>query len=322
MSLQTVAGSSRVGDEQPPGSERRAKPGSRKRGKPKSLNRWTAYFLLPGALFLLMMAAYPLVRLLQMSVSDVVPATLRRGLWDIVWLENFLEIFGRRDFLTSVTNTVFYTAIVLVVSLVLGFILASVLSSYPRVGRPLAALMMVIWLSPTIVAALLWKFVFAGNGLANAFLTDAGAEPIGFLLDGYLPLITVALVNSWMSIPFSTIIFRAAILDVPRELHEQAAIDGASLTQKMRMIMLPMLRPTFLVLGILLFLYAFKSFDFVFAMTAGGPGVASTTLPFLSWKLAFINFEYGEAAAVAVVSMVLIAGAAIPYVRALRQEER
>ena len=293
-----------------------------RRRRPRPLNRWAKYFLFPAAVYLSVAALYPLLRLLQMSVSDVVPATLRLQRWDIVWFDNFAEVFSRPDFLTALPNTVVYTAIVLVVSLVVGFVIACVLSSYPRVGRPLAALMMMVWLSPTIVAALLWKFAFAGNGLFNSLVTRAGGEPVGFLLDGYLPLVMTALVNAWMSIPFATIIFRAAILDVPKELHEQAAIDGASLSQKMRLIVLPILRPTFLVLAILLFLYAFKSFDFVFAMTAGGPGVASTTLPFLSYRLAFINFEYGEAAAVAVITMVLIAGAAVPYVRALRQEER
>lgn len=285
--------------------------------------RWPLAFILPAAAFLALTSLYPLLRLVQMSVSDVTPATLRDSFWTLVGWGNFLDIFRSPLFGAAVINTVIYTAIVLVFSLGVGFIFAVALSSFPRLGRPLSALMLLVWLAPPVVSALVWKFIFAGNGIINSILEQLGVihSPIGFLITGSLPLIFVALVNSWVTAPFATIIFRAALLDIPLELHEQASIDGASRAQKLRQIVIPLLRPTFLVLAILIFVYAFKSFDFVYAMTQGGPGTASTTLPFLSYRLAFSNFDYGDAAAIAVITMVLVAVAAIPYVRATRGEE-
>jgi multiple sugar transport system permease protein len=295
---------------------------SRRRSFRRSGRSWQIAFLLPAIVFLAVAAVYPLLRLVQMSVSDVGPATLRLGVWKFIGVDNFIAAFKDMSFGSSVAHTVIYTVIVLVLALVGGFFMAIAIVSGPRIGRPLTVLMLFAWLSPPVASALTWKFILSGNGLLDSVLLELHLidKPIEFLINGSLPLISVAFVNAWVATPFAAIIIRAALLDIPPELYEQASIDGARNGQKLRFIVLPMLRPTFFVLGLLLFVYAFKSFDFIYSLTQGGPGTASTTLPYLSYQMAFNSFEYGEAAAVAVVTMLLVGIAAFFYIRSLRRE--
>jgi multiple sugar transport system permease protein len=123
-------------------------------------------------------------------------------------------------------------------------------------------------------------------------------------------------------VPFATIVYRAALLDIPQEVLEAAAVDGAVPRQIVQYVVVPMLRPVMIVLGVLTVVYAFRSFDFIYIMTSGGPGTVSTTLPFLAYRLAFQSYQYSLGAATAVVSVVIVLVLAGVYVRQVRSEER
>jgi multiple sugar transport system permease protein len=125
-----------------------------------------------------------------------------------------------------------------------------------------------------------------------------------------------------VAVPFATIVYRAALLDVPRELIEAAAVDGAVPGQIIRHIILPMLRPVMIVLAVITVVYAFRSFDFIYIMTSGGPGTVSTTLPFLAYRLAFQSYRYSLGAATAIVTVAIVLVLAMVYLRQVRQEER
>lgn len=150
------------------------------------------------------------------------------------------------------------------------------------------------------------------------FRFSGGSAP---LVDGHLPLISVALVNAWTVVPFATLVFRAALLDMPPEIPAAAEVDGARPPQLLRYVILPLLRPTILVLGVLALIYAFKSFDYIYVMTFGGPGTASTTLPFLSYRLAFEIYGYSQGASVALITVAIVL-LALLYMRQVRREER
>jgi multiple sugar transport system permease protein len=123
-------------------------------------------------------------------------------------------------------------------------------------------------------------------------------------------------------VPFATLVFRAALLDLPQETLAAAAVDGARPWQIVRYIVLPLLRPSILVLGILALVYAFKSFDFIYIMSFGGPGTASTTLPFLSYRMAFQEYNYSQGASVALITVAIVLVLSFLYLRQVRREER
>jgi len=146
-------------------------------------------------------------------------------------------------------------------------------------------------------------------------------EPVGWLSSPDLSLWAVSLVAAWASLPFAVLIIRGGLLSIPSEILEAAELDGVGSWSLSRHILLPLLRPTLAVLTILIILYAFRSFDFVYVMTQGGPGRITNTLPYLAYQTSFKTFSFGSGAAVAVLSMLVVALLAIPYVANLRREE-
>jgi multiple sugar transport system permease protein len=279
------------------------------------------WFVLPALIFLGLTSLYPLLVMLRMSVSDVTSATLLRE-WPFVGLQNFQEMAANPDFQLALTNTLVFMVIVVVFGVGGGFATAVALKRDTRINRGLLAILVLAWALPPVVSGSLWKFMLSHAGFVNEFLLSIGVidTPVGWLITNPLPLISVALITTWAAMPFAAVIFRAALKDVPVDLLEAAQIDGATPRQQLQSITFPLLLPTTVVLIVLYLVYAFRSFEFIFAVTGGGPGTATTTLPFLGYRQAFRFFEFGIAAAIAALTMLLIAGVVIVYVRAVRAQ--
>lgn len=131
----------------------------------------------------------------------------------------------------------------------------------------------------------------------------------------------MALINAWAVIPFNALIFRAALLSVDDSVLEAAAMDGARPWHRTRYILAPHARSAATVLTVLTIVYAFRSFDFIYVMTAGGPGTSSTTLPYLAYVQAFATLNYGAGAATALLSLVVVIVFALIYARDVRRNE-
>lgn len=129
------------------------------------------------------------------------------------------------------------------------------------------------------------------------------------------------MVNAWAIIPFNALVFRAAVMNIEEETFEAARLDGANARQEIRYVILPALRPTSVVLLVLTIVYAFRSFDFVYVMTKGGPGDATVTLPYLSYVEAFVRNDFGRGAATALVAVAMIVVLAVVYARTVAKEE-
>jgi multiple sugar transport system permease protein len=277
-------------------------------------------YLLPALVILVPLAAYPLVVLVRMAFSDVGPTNIV-GSWPWTGLTNLRAELADPDTARATVVTLQFTAVLLVVNLLIGFVVASVLSASGRANNALLGLMVFVWALPTLVTGSVWKFVLDRDGAVNAILRGLGLDPVSWLSDPRLSVWTLAGVASWSSLPFSVVILRGAMLSVPRDLLEAAAIDGASYWRAQLRIVLPQLWPTVTILVVLTVLYAFRSFDFVFVLTQGGPGTATQTLPFLAYKKAFSTFSLGPGAAIALLSMAVVVLLAVPYALALRKEE-
>jgi multiple sugar transport system permease protein len=279
------------------------------------------WFVLPALTYLGFTSLYPLLVMLQMSVTDVRGATLLRE-WPFVGLQNFQDMAANPDFQLALTNTLTFMFIVVVVGVGGGFLTAVALRGDTRINRGLLGILVLAWALPPVVSGSLWKFMLSQSGFVNELLQSIGFvdAPIGWLVTNQLPLISIALITTWAAMPFAAVVFRAALKDVPVELLEAAQIDGASPRQQLQSITFPLLLPTTVVLIVLYVVYAFRSFEFIFTVTGGGPGGATTTLPFLGYRQAFRFFEFGIAAAIAVLTMLLIVGVVFVYVRASRAQ--
>ena len=274
------------------------------------------YFVVPALVLLIALVGYPLAELVRMSFSDVRPGTLL-GVWPGVGLDNYLELFADPRFSLIVLHTVVFGVVVLLIGLGGGLVAALVLRRPTRRNAFVYALMVLMWSLPAIVNGVTWRFMFATDGAINQTLVGLGLveTPIYFLIEGSMPLLSIAFVAGWVALPFATIIFKAALLDVPKELYEAAEMDGAGPLSQFRNVTAPTIAPTFYIVGILLLSWAVRSFDFIFAMTGGGPGDASTTLPVAGYRAAFSLFDYSGGATIAVLTIVVVLLIALPYAR-------
>jgi multiple sugar transport system permease protein len=172
-----------------------------------------------------------------------------------------------------------------------------------------------------VVAALIWRYVLDPQfGLVNMVIGAlGGSRETGWLSSPALALPSIVLVDVWQWTPFVILVLHAGLLAIPDSLLEAARVDGASAWQTIRLVMLPYLTP--LVLIVLLFrtMDTYRTFDTVFVLTKGGPGLATETVGLYTYRSGFIFFEMGYAMALAVVVLALIVVISSFYLRLLRR---
>ncbi|WP_157603120.1 carbohydrate ABC transporter permease [Rathayibacter sp. Leaf299] len=278
-------------------------------------------FAAPGGVLLAALSLYPIYLLMRMSVSEVSSGTLN-GDWPFVGAQNFLALLQGSDLGGATLRTGAFVLLVTAVGVVGGLGAAIALRSSRLGSAFLLGMMVFIWAMPPVVNGSIWKFLLADQGLVNTLVRATGltAEGVPFLYDSRFALLSVAIVNAWAVIPFNALVFRSALLGIDPEILEAASVDGASRWQEIRSILIPAARPTAVILAILTVVYAFRSFDFIYVMTAGGPGDATSTLPYLSYSQAFVQHDYGLGSATGIIALVIVAVLAVVYVRSTRSE--
>jgi ABC-type sugar transport system permease subunit len=255
-----------------------------------------------------------------MSVSDVGPTNII-GAWPFVGMDNFAAALRTSATWDAASRTLALSLALLASNLVLGFIAASVLSTPGRLTNVVLGIMVFVWALPPLVSGSVWKFLLDDSGGVNAALGLLGIPPVSWLSSPSAALWSVAAVIAWASLPFSALVLRGGLMAIPVDVIEAAAIDGAGYWRTQLRIVLPLIRPTVWILGILTVVYSFKSFDFFYVLTQGGPGTATNTLPVMAYYTAFSQFDMSTGATVAVLSMVFVAVFAVPYVKRVNAEE-
>ncbi|GAB3261107.1 carbohydrate ABC transporter permease [Arthrobacter pigmenti] len=278
-----------------------------------------ALFAVPAIIFLAILSIWPLFKLLRMSVSEVRPSNLIGG-WDWTGFSNYVEAFQSAQLWESAWATLLFTIALLAANLIIGFLAANLLARAWKSDMVIQSLMIFVWALPPVVIGNIWRFLFNENGLVNAALGLVGIESVNWLGSPESAIWTVAFVASWASIPFAVMLIRAALLSVPQEVIEAAAIDGAGPWRIRLQINLPLIRPTLTILAILTVMYGFRSFDFVYVLTKGGPGTSSATLPYLAYREAFTKLDFSQGATVATIAMIFVVIVALAYARASRRE--
>jgi multiple sugar transport system permease protein len=288
-------------------------------GRLRTPSPW-AYLIAP-AILIGGISIYPLVELVRIAFSNVGPSNLI-GSWPWVGFANLSTEIHDPALWAAAKVTLELTAMLLVSDLVIGFVVASVLVDRSRSTSALLSLMTFVWALPPLVSGSVWKFLLASGGPVNGLLGDVGMKPVDWLASPHLALWSVGLVTSWAALPFATLVLRGGMLSVPADIVEAAAVDGARYWQTQIRVVLPQLRPTITILAVLAVLYSFQGFNFIFAMTSGGPGAATQNIPFLAYQKAFTTFDLSAGGAIALLAMAVIIVLAIPYTLSVRHEEQ
>jgi len=282
-----------------------------------------AAFVAPAALVVVLVVVIPLGRALWMSLFDI--QLTRPGVEPFVGLANYLDQLTSADFWAAVWRAFFFTVVSTALELSLGLGLA-LLMDQPLRGRwILRAIIILPWALPTIVNALMWRWIDnAEYGSLNALLTQVGLmhDYRPWLSDSDTAMWMVILADVWKMTPLVAILLLAALQSIDRELVEVARVDGAGSLQVFRHIILPLIMPVILIVLVLRTMEAFKVFDIIWIMTGGGPANATQTIAIYAYTTAFRGFDFGRGAALGYLIALLIMVLAAIYIRLLGRSGR
>ena len=276
-------------------------------------------FVLPAFLYMLIFVGYPIIRNIVLSFQDVNAGNLVRGTKNFIMFENYLELFKDDIFRISLANTLKYTILCLIFQFLIGFILALFFSKRFSLAKPVRGILLVPWMIPVTVTALMFKLLFATDiGVINYILRSLHliSKNIEWLTTPGTAMFALVCANIWIGIPFNMILISTGLTTIPKELYESASIDCANKVQTFFSITLPLLRPTIESVLILGFIYTFKVYDLVYVMTSGGPVNSTHMLSTYSYKLSFEMFKYSKGSAVANVLLVILLIVGVFYIKA------
>ena len=258
--------------------------------------------LLPALIFMVVVTQVPFVFTLYYSTQSW--NLVRPGSRHFIGLQNYADVFGDSQFRQVALNTVIMIVGTVIISVVLGLLLALLLDR-AFFGRGIVRTLLITpFLVTPVAAALIWKTTMLDPvfGLVNFVLKPFGAGQIDWVSKYPLPAVMADLVWQWT--PFMMLLILAGLQSMPRDIVEAARVDGANSLQVFRELTLPHLR-RFIELGAVLgAIYLVNTFDAVYMMTSGGPGIASSNLPFYIYQRAFLGFDIGQAAAMGVVTVI------------------
>lgn len=273
----------------------------------KSRNRdvfWGYLFISPNFLIILVFTIIPVFYSTYISFTD----------WNILGKANFIGIENYQRILEDKVaretffNTFYFTVVSVPLNVLLTLLIAVMLNQKIQGITFFRTAFYIPYISASVAVSLMFMWLLANNGLLNQILTSIGLEPVRWLTDPKIALNSVIGVTIWKGMGMNIVIFLAALQDIPHELIEAAAIDGASKTQQFLKIVVPLLTPVIFFVTITGVINSFQSFDLVYNMTEGGPGHATTVIGFYIWRQAFdyLNMGYGAALANIVFVAILI----------------
>lgn len=297
--------------------------------------RWLPVLLLaPTILILLIVQVYPAVYTVWLSLQEREPAG-----WVFVGFKNFRRIIATSLFREAVGHTIVFLVGYVVVTLVLGFLIAQILNRRLRLSGVYITLLFIPWIIADIIAGMVFRLLVAPDygvlsgvlGQPNIFSPDGlsiltAARPTPWVGEFPFPpspaMIYLILAASWRALPFVTLLLLAALQTIPTAVIESARIDGADGWRVIRHITIPLILPTMVVALFSLMLGGMNGVGMVFSLTGGGPGTTTHVLSYHLYTLGWNRLQFGRAAAlallIAAVNWLLIAGT----LRVTRVDER
>jgi ABC-type sugar transport system permease subunit len=254
-------------------------------------------FVTPALLALVLTALAPIAWTLweSLHLHDLRMPWLGRP---FVGLANYREAMHDPRFITAVGHIVVFAAIAVTIEMACGLVLAVALDGIGRGVRVVRTAVLLPWAVPTVVAALVWRFVFESpGGVATAIATAVTGRSPTWLADPIAAWVPILLADIWKTTPFVTLLLVAGLQGIDRSIYEAAAVDGAGAWTQFRRITLPLLMPALAVAFLFRLLDALRVFDVVYVLTGGGPGTATEPVAIYAFStlVRALRFGYGSA---------------------------
>jgi ABC-type sugar transport system permease subunit len=259
----------------------------------------------PALFLVLLFTLYPVAEALYTSLHQVIVIF---PVEPFVGLKNYREVVTSPYFRGALENTLAFAAVSTPLTLLIGYGVARLLLARFHGRAVVRSLVILPWVLPGAISAVVWTWILHPSwGIANLVLYRLGLidQYIPWLTDPDLARLSVVLAFVWTQFPFPAILLMASLTTIDDELYEAATVDGARAWGRFRYITFPHLKAMLVVLAIYQSLVAMTSYDLVYAMTAGGPGTATTLLSFQIWKETFTMMNFGTGSAVGFILVLL-----------------
>lgn len=275
------------------------------------MKRSVALLIIPTLVLLLALVIYPTIYLWGMMFFSYHPARDPHPIF--VGFKNMEFLINDPEAISSIFRMLILLGITVPLQIILGIVLATLFSlrgTYGKLG--LKVLILIPMMIPAVIIGINWRMIFFSHGPLNEFLSALGIQPQPWLSNPFgnsdYTLFSLAVLDIWQWTPFVTLALISGIESIPKDVYEAASLDGASERKIFRHISLPMIKGIIIIMLLLRIIDSLRIFDIIYMLTYGGPGIATTTLPFYIFKTGFtlmsLNPGYGYAS---LLSLILLA---------------
>jgi multiple sugar transport system permease protein len=224
-------------------------------------------------------------------------------------IDNFTKALEDGEFRHTLGLTAFFVLAVVLLEFALGFLVALMLNSVERFKPIYYAILLCPLLMNPVIVGLIWRmFLHPSLGIVNYLLSTIGIDPVNWLGSTSVALWTVVMVDIWHQVSFMIVLLLAGLSALPKEPYEAARVDGASLLQCFWRITVPLMRPVIIVTLLIRLIFAVKTYDLIYIMTRGGPGVSTDLVSYFIYRTAFVSLNIGEASAMSIILLAIILG--------------
>jgi len=266
--------------------------------------KYTPYlFLLPAAAVLIVFFFIPFFQTFGLSFYDYSSSIYEPAFSGI---DNYVKLFREPIFYKVMFNTFMYLVIAVPFLVIFPLFVAILINQKIRGITLYKILIYFPVIVSIVVAAIAFKWLYAGQGILNYVLSLFHLNPIGWLIDTKWALFSVAIVTIWKGIGYYMMIYLASLMSVPQDLYEACDIDGANFWQKHLTVTIPHIMPTIALVSTISTISAMKVFAEIYVMTKGGPLDSSKTIVYYIYERAFENLDLGYASAMAVVLLIIV----------------
>ncbi len=262
-------------------------------------------FAAPGLSIIAIVIGLPLAYALVLTISSF--TLLHPRFTPLVGLENFRRVMGDEYFWHSAWLTVEYSVLTVGGEFLLGLGIALLLNRVVRLKAIYFAILTIPMAMSPVSVALIWHMLLQPNlGIVNQLLETFGYPGVDWLGDSHIAFWTVVFIDIWQQVSFVILILAAGLASLPKEPYEAASVDGATDLQQFWYLTLPMLRPVAAIAVVIQLINEFRTYDLVYVLTKGGPGISTDLLSYFAYKRAFLGLSINEGAAASFILLLMV----------------
>jgi multiple sugar transport system permease protein len=271
----------------------------------------------PALALLLLVIFFPVFWALYTSVHDY--TLIAPNFDNFTGHANYVAALADNEFRHSLSLTAGFVAAVVIFEFLLGFLVALMLNSVERFKPIYYGILLCPLLMNPVIVGLIWRmFLHPSLGIVNYLLSLAYIAPVNWLGSTKVAFWTLVMVDIWHQVSFMIVLLLAGLSALPKEPYEAARVDGAGTLRAFIHITLPLMMPVIAVTLLIRLIFAVKTYDLVYIMTRGGPGVSTDLVSYFIYRTAFVSLNVGEASAMSAILLVLIMALTVWLYRYMR----